>query len=93
MATTTKGTARKAAPKKATAKTAPRKPAKKAEAPKGRAPVHSDAEITRWVKAEAARLAKAGEKVTTAGLLRTWRGQGGRANPGRFAALVADATK
>jgi hypothetical protein len=90
MATTTNRASTKAAPKKATAKAAPRK-APTAEAPKGRQPVTPDAEITAWVRKEAARLTKAGEKVTTAGLLRTWRESGGKANPKRFAAIVARA--
>ena len=76
MATTTKRAPRKAAPKKAAPKAT------------GRGPVTPDGEIVRWIKAESAKARKAGTKVTTAGLLRTWRAQGGKANPKRFAALV-----
>jgi hypothetical protein len=85
---TAKRTATKAAPKRT------RKPpaGPKANGQKGRQPVTPDAEIAKWIKAEAARRTKAGEKVTTAGLLRAWRAQGGKANPKRFAGLVAQAT-
>jgi hypothetical protein len=95
MATTSKAAPKRAA--KATAKATPpkRTAARKAAAPKseakGRQPVTSDADITKWVKAELAKAAKRNESVSTAALLRAWRKKGGKANPRRFAALVADA--
>jgi hypothetical protein len=80
-----------AARKPAAAKAAPKKQAAKAKAePVGRGPVTPDAEIVAWAKKEAAAWRKSDRTVTTAGLLRAWREQGGKANPRRFAGLVAD---
>jgi hypothetical protein len=87
-------TTKKAAPKRSTTATAKAAPARTAAAPKaepvaGRQPVTPDAEITKWVKGELAKAAKRDESVSTAALLRSWREQGGKANPRRFAGIVS----